>query len=81
MKVDTGKIYRAEDKSKGNRIRFYSEIENDVINFWKAHWNDCLDPDVRKEVKAMLEGRYEGAFTANEIAHLRLLIKSSNFVG
>lgn len=79
--IDTGKIYRAEDKTKGRSIRFYSEIENDVIEFWKAHWSDCLDDDVRSEVKAMIEGRRIGSFSANEVAHLKSLIKASNFVG
>ena len=79
--IDTGKIYRAEDKTKGRSIRLYSEIENDVIEFWKIHWSDCLDDDVRSEVKAMIEGRRIGSFSANEVAHLKSLIKSSNFVG
>ena len=52
-----------------------------VMGFWRSHWSECLDEGVRAEVRAMIEGRTVASLTASEIARLRSLIKSENFVG
>ena len=79
--LDDNRIWKAEDRRKADEIRRWSDVADDVVGFWRSHWSECLDEGVRAEVKAMIEGKTVASLTAAQIAHLRSLIKSENFVG
>ena len=52
--LDDAKIYRAEDPFKSERIKQLFADAPDILGFWTKHFHECLDAEVRDDVKRIL---------------------------
>ena len=79
--LDDGKIYRSEDPLKSQTIKRLFKDAPEILEFWKDHFQECLDEDVRRDVKRiLLEAREEG-LKASHLARLKGYASPANFIG
>jgi hypothetical protein len=75
------KIYRSSDPLKSQRIKQLFADAPEILRFWSENFKDCLDANVRRDVKRiLLEAREEG-LTARHIQALKNHATPSNFIG
>ena len=75
------KIYRSSDPLKSQRIKQLFNDAEQILRFWTDHFHECLDADVRRDVKRiLLEAREEG-LSARHIQALKNHATPSNFIG
>jgi len=79
--LDDGKIYRSEDPFKSQTIKRLFKDAPDILGFWTDHFHECLDAEVRDDVKRiLLEARSEG-LKASHLARLKGYASPANFIG
>jgi hypothetical protein len=79
--LDDAKIYRAEDPFKSERIKQLFADAPEILGFWTDHFHECLDAEVRDDVKRiLLEAKSEG-LSAKHIQALKNHATPSNFIG
>lgn len=75
------KIYRSSDPLKSQRIKQLFADAPEILGFWTDHFHECLDAEVRRDVKRiLLEAREEG-LSARHIQALKNHATPSNFIG
>lgn len=75
------KIYRSSDPLKSQRIKQLFEDAPEILGFWTDHFHECLDAEVRRDVKRiLLEAKSEG-LSARHIQALKNHATPSNFIG
>ncbi len=75
------KIYRSSDPLKSQRIKQLFEDAPEILGFWTDHFHECLDAEVRRDVKRiLLEAQSEG-LSARHIQALKNHATPSNFIG
>jgi hypothetical protein len=79
--LDDGKIYRAEDPFKSARIKQLFADATDILGFWTEHFKECLDAEVRDDVKRILDEAREEGLSAGHIQALKNHATPSNFIG
>ena len=78
--LDDGKIYRSEDPFKSQTIKRLFKDAPEILGFWKDHFHECLDEDVRRDVKRILSEAREEGLTASHLSCLKGYATISNFI-
>ena len=79
--LDDGKIYRSEDPLKSQTIKRLFKDAPEILEFWTDHFHECLDEDVRRDVKRILSEAREEGLSARHIQALKNHATPSNFIG
>ena len=79
--LDDAKIYRTGDPLKAERIKQLFNDEEHILGFWIENFKNCLDEEVRDDVKRiLLEAREEG-LKASHLERLKGYASPANFIG
>ena len=75
------RIWAAEDPFKSQTIKRLFKDAPEILEFWTDHFHECLDEDVRRDVKRILSEAREEGLTARHIQTLKNHATPSNFIG
>ena len=75
------KIYRSSDPLKSQRIKQLFADAPDILGFWTKHFHECLDAEVRDDVKRILDEAREEGLKASHLERLKGYASPANFIG
>jgi len=79
--LDDAKIYRTGDPLKAERIKKLFNDAEHILGFWTENFKDCLDEEVRDDVKRILDEAKKEGLKASHLERLKGYASPANFIG